>query len=512
MRNEAFLNTALACLPTPNRADVSYVRCLRLQKTDEGIHAEEIENMPMKKGNRLVFDFGDHQVGYLTLRLGSVGSHPDAPAWLRIQFAEQTVELFEQAEEYHGWISTGWIQTEQLHVDVLPCTLRLPRRYAFRYVQLEVLDVSSKYALVVEDAICSAVSSADDAVLQPLKTDDPLLARMDAVACRTLHNCMQRVFEDGPKRDRRLWLGDLRLQALANYETYRNLDMVKGCLYLFAALPRDDGLLSSAIFLEPEPEADDTYLLDYSLLFTAALLDYYKASGDAETLRELWPTALRQLELSKVRLQDGLIPDSSEIGWCFIDWSLTLNKQAAMMGVYLYCLRAGQKIADILLDPAGKALQAAWQEAAGAVRAKLWDRESQLFVSGESRQISWASQVWMVLGGVCTAEEARALFARLEQTDAVGMITPYLYHHYLEALLQIGQKETALSVLRSYWGGMVERGTDTFWELYNPENPNESPYGGTIVNSYCHAWSCGPAYFIRKGFMDVKQHEILPCH
>ena len=45
---------------------------------------------------------------------------------------------------------------------------------------------------------------------------------------------------------------------------------------------------------------------------------------------------------------------------------------------------------------------------------------------------------------------------------------------------------------------MAELGADTFWELYNPENPDESPYGGTIVNSYCHAWSCGPACFLRK--------------
>jgi hypothetical protein len=36
--------------------------------------------------------------------------------------------------------------------------------------------------------------------------------------------------EDGPKRDRRLWLGDLRLEALANYETYRNFDLVKRSL------------------------------------------------------------------------------------------------------------------------------------------------------------------------------------------------------------------------------------------------------------------------------------------
>ena len=498
MRNEAFLRTALSCLPTPKEQSVPALRCLRLQKTEGGVEIEEIEKTPLARGDKLCFDFGDHQVGYLSLKLGSVGSHPDAPAWLRLQFAEQPKELFENPETYHGWISTGWIQTEQLHVDLLPCTLRLPRRYAFRYVQIEVLDVSSKYRLTVEEAVCTAVSSADDARLTPLSTGDPLLRRMDAVACRTLHDCMQRVFEDGPKRDRRLWLGDLRLQALANYQTYRNLDMVKGCLYLFAALPRRDGLLSAAIFLEPEPEPDDTYLPDYSMLFVSALLDYYEASGDGETLRELWPTALRQLELANEALRDGVFPDSDRLGWCFIDWSLELNKQAALMGVYLYCLRAGERIAALLSDPVGDDLRARHAAGLRAAKARFWDEALGCFVSGEGRQISWATQVWMVLGGALPAREAAALLARTEHTKALGMITPYAYHHYVQALLELGQGQKALAVLRYYWGGMVERGADCFWEFYNPENPEESPYGGAIVNSYCHAWSCGPAWFLRR--------------
>ena len=498
MRNEAFLKTALACLPTPKETEVPVVRCLRLCRTDEGIAEEAIEKAPMKKGDRLVLDFGDHQVGYLTLKLGFVGSHPDAPAWLRIQFAEQPAELFETAEAYHGWISTGWIQQEQLHVDVLPSTLRLPRRYAFRYVQIVVLDVSSKYALTVEDALCTAVSSADSTKLTPLAEEDALLRRMDAVACRTLHNCMQRVFEDGPKRDRRLWLGDLRLQALANYETYRSLELVKGCLYLFAALPRADGLLSAAIFLEPAPEADDTYLPDYAMLFVPALLDYYEASRDSETLRALWPTALRQLEIADSHLQDGVFPDSSRLGWCFIDWSLALNKQASLLGVYLYSLGAAQRIAAALNDPVLSSLQARQLAAKKAARLRFWDEALGCFVSGADRQISWASQIWMILGGVLSGTEAAALLERMEHREAVGMVTPYLYHHYVQALLNFGQGEKALRVLREYWGGMVKAGADTFWELYNPEKPEESPYGGTIVNSYCHAWSCGPAYFLRK--------------
>ena len=60
----------------------------------------------------------------------------------------------------------------------------------------------------------------------------------------------------------------------------------------------------------------------------------------------------------------------------------------------------------------------------------------------------------------------------------------------------------AAQMLRTYWGGMANEGADTFWELYNPDNSNESPYGGTIVLSYCHAWSCAPAYFLRKYYQE----------
>ena len=82
--------------------------------------------------------------------------------------------------------------------------------------------------------------------------------------------------------------------------------------------------------------------------------------------------------------------------------------------------------------------------------------------------------------------------------NAEKMVTPYMYHNYVDAPISAGEKDKALDVLSAYWGGMLNEGADTFWELYNPENPNESPYGGTIVNSYCHAWSCAPAYFLRK--------------
>jgi hypothetical protein len=60
-------------------------------------------------------------------------------------------------------------------------------------------------------------------------------------------------------------------------------------------------------------------------------------------------------------------------------------------------------------------------------------------------------------------------------------------------------KELAISEMKTYWGGMIQNGADTFWELYNPHNKEFSPYGSQLINSYCHAWSwsCTPTYLIR---------------
>ena len=45
---------------------------------------------------------------------------------------------------------------------------------------------------------------------------------------------------------------------------------------------------------------------------------------------------------------------------------------------------------------------------------------------------------------------------------------------------------------------MIKLGADTYWEAFEPEDPDYSPYGSPIVSSYCHAWGCTPAYLIKK--------------
>lgn len=487
-KNTDLLKKALELLPEVKKTTVSPI-------------GDEVLGKPLGKGDSIEIDFGKHLVGHLHLKFGYKNSHPDAPVWLKISFAESKKELTERVEDYHGWICSGWVQQEQVHVDLLPGDFYLPRRYAFRYVKIEVLDISTKFLLTVESAYAETLSSADESKLVPYQNKEKELEKIDRIACNTLHDCMQQVFEDGPKRDRRLWIGDLRLQALANYQTYQMNDMVKGCLYLFAALPMENGQIGACVFLEPEPEVDDTCMFDYSLFFIATLWNYYEETKDKQALLDLWSTVQRQIEIAAEQLdENGVVKDSDVIGWCFLDWSLELNKQAGAQGVFLYALKHAIAIAETLGEQEKAAVyQKQYDICRKAAKKYFWDQEKKLFVSGENRQISFASQIWMILGGALDAADGADVLSRVENcAEAVKMVTPYMYHHYVDALLCCNEKEKALDVMKTYWGGMAEQGADTFWELYNPENPEESPYGGTIVNSYCHAWSCAPAYFLRK--------------
>lgn len=443
-------------------------------------------------------DFGAHTVGRLTLDLSFKGSHPDAPAFLRIFFAETEDELGEDPAAYDGWLSAGWIQEEYLHIDRLPCRITLPRRYAFRFVRLTVLAVSPKYALTVQDAFCETETSAGPERVSIPPTGDEMLDRLCRVSLRTLRNCMQDVFEDGPKRDRRLWLGDLRLQALTNSVSFRQFDLVKRCLYLFAGSRFPDGRMSACLFTEPSPEADDTFLFDYALLYAAALEEYLAQTGDAEALADLYAAAMEQIDYALSQLDENGIPNAAAVSDCFIDWCDDLDKTACAAAVLIYALRYAEALA---VRKGDKARAAFLREKRDALRRaaleRFWNEDAGCFIS--NGQIAPATQVWMVLADVPSAQQAvRAMKRTSPDAPWLRMTTPYMHHYYVMALLHTGMREEAEAHLRHYWGGMLEAGADTFWECWDPDDPAGSPYGGRIINSRCHAWSCTPAYITRR--------------
>jgi alpha-L-rhamnosidase len=456
----------------------------------------------LKRGDSVIVDFEGHRTGFLSFHLATEGRDPDAPVRLRLVFGEVPTDVAEPFHPYEGQLSEAWLPDETINVDYLPRTVRMPRRYAFRYVKIEVIDTSPEFRVRIENLKAHAITSART-MPPPLKTHTPFLQRIDAVSVATLRDCMQTVFEDGPRRDQRLWIGDLRLQALTNYHTFRQNDVVLRCLYLFAALPREDGLVAACVFEKPVPRYGGLHIVDYAALFNVTLWDYVQATGDLETGRDLWPVAKRQLAILGRDIDaQGAYVDPGNM-WIFIDWSEPLHKHAAIQAVLIFAFKATLALARRI----GRESEVADYAARigtmiSAARRKYWDASRRVFVSGPEAQVSWASQAWMALAGVSSRREsADALRAAIADPKAIRPVTPYLYHYVIEGLLAGGLQKEARSMLETYWGGMIEAGADTFWEVYDPAQPLRSPYGDIHINSYCHAWSCTPAYLLRAGLL-----------
>lgn len=452
---------------------------------------------PLKKGDTLLLDFGDHYVGHFKVHINSVGSPMDAPLSLRIKFAEMPVELTQNSADYDGWLSSSWIQEELVHLDVLPTDLALPRRYSFRYVELTVLDTSPKWQAVFSEPQIDSVSAVAEQTLTTPKLNDPVLEKIYAVGAKTLKDCMQTVFEDGPKRDRRLWLGDIRLQALANYATFKDTNLIKRCLYLFGGMAAKDGRLPANVFTAPENTPDDTFLLDYGLFFISTIDDLMAVEFDQALLADLYPIAKRQIDLVIAKLQaDGSLPADEDYP-VFVDWSNAFDKTTAGQAILIYTLKQFIHLTTLMkLD--ATAYQQTLAQVEQYAKQTLFDADLGLFVSGPQREVNIASQVWMVLAHVLSDADNQRLMQKTqaELFPVKDIATPYMYHHIVQALFESGLKADATDLMKAYWGKMLSLGADTFWEAFDPDQPDYSPYGSTMLNSYCHAWSCTPVYLI----------------
>lgn len=512
IESSAWLKKSEACKPALSFTEHKPVKLVTSVKDDSAYQGwrmqdvggtESLFNESLKKHPSVILDFGEHLTGYLNFSLKLLGERvSDAPVRIKFTFAEVPSELNTPLDPYSGGLSRAWIQDEVITLMTVPIESSIPRRVSFRYLKIELLGASG-FDFAFDKLSFRAQTSAKTEPLPLAPTTDPLIRKINEVGLNTLKECMQTVYEDGPKRDRRLWIGDLYLETLANSWSYKNHDLTKRCLYLLAALANDEGLLHATVLEDPEPHPQNgTHCLDYSLIYNVALLEYLKETGDKEVATDLWPVAVRQIEMALRQFSPDWIYDMQKkpVYWLVFDWKDNFDRQASMQGLTAFSLEKSYELAKML----GKEKEVKeWPRIADqikkAARKTFYDKKNGFVVSGPDRQISYLSQVWMILSETLSAQEgAKAMTTVMSMPDACYPGCPYAYHYVMEALLKCDMQNQARELLKNYWGGMVNKGADTFWEVYDPNNDEISPYGFFPINSYCHAWSCTPVYFINK--------------
>ena len=516
-QQEAWLQKAEACKPVLNKTihhPLREVKIVADANAFQGFKAVEDGNIndlyckSFKEKKEVVVDFGEHLVGNVSFKIKDIGPMQDAVLRFKVTFGEVPSDLGLPVEPYTGSLSRGWMQDFQCDVSYDGC-YTFNRRITARYMKIEAVGTSIYSDFCFDNITFEATTSAGKSKAQLASTTPQIFKDIARVSENTLKDCMQGVFEDGPKRDQRLWMGDLYLEALANTASFKEYNVTKRCLYLLAGLANpDNGLLYSNMVEYPKPHAQQTFFVDYALSYILTLNDYLKATGDTETARNLWPVVKNQnntilanaIDKNHLYSNTGYQYKGMMMSIVFFDWApVTLDNHAAIQGLLAHSIDCAYNIAKVIgkTDDV-KAYPATAKQLRKAGYKAYWDAKKQIVVSGKERQESYTATSWAVLGNLIKGKEAqKAIRNVMQSATAIKPGTPYANHFLVAAMLHCGMNNEAKKYVEDYWGGMVRLGADTFWEYYVPDNHLFSSYNGyTLLNSYCHAWSCTPIYFI----------------
>jgi len=379
-------------------------------------------------------------------------------------------------------------------------TYTLPKSRAFRYVNAipkgaDFTSVSMLYEYLPLE-YKGSFSCSDD-----------LLNRIWTTSAYTLHLCTREFFLDGIKRDRWLWSGDAYQSFLMNYYLFNDDASVKRTI---TALRGGDPVVRHV-----------NTILDYTHYWFNAIWDYYLYSGDGAYLKEIWPKVKTMMAFALERCDEDGFACKRGNDWSFIDWAPGPldNEGATSFHQILFArsLESAAKCAELAGDQEAAADYVA---RAQALRAKVmptfWNEEKGVLMHVRHAdgklgdQITRYANMFGLFYGYFDAKQRERAIANAVMTDDPAVMkiqTPYMRFYELEALCAAGRKKQVLDEIRSYWGGMLDLGATSFWELYNPAEKGDqhyAMYGRTYGKSFCHAWGASPIYLFGRYYLGVE--------
>lgn len=329
--------------------------------------------------------------------------------------------------------------------------------------------------------------------------DDPQLERIWSVAAHTFRLCTGVFFIDGVKRDKWLWSGDAYQSLFVNQ-------------YLLADPGVEQRTLLALRGNDPMTGHINT-IVDYSLLWLLGVKEHIDAYGDRDFLELVWPKAVSLLEFCRERTDSRGFLTAGEKDWVFIDWA-QLDKEgpfAAEQMLLCACWAAAEGLAGTLgLDGSGFARRRA--ELTAQIDACYWDGAAGAYVDSFTsgrRHVSRQTNLLALRFGVADGEKRALILKNVIDNPAVPPITtPYFNFFELDVLAGSGRLDQVMGKLRSYWGGMLDRGAVTFWEEFDPAVTGTAQYdmyGDRFGKSLCHAWAASPIYLLGRYFVGLRR-------
>ncbi|MBP2110606.1 family 78 glycoside hydrolase catalytic domain [Paenibacillus silagei] len=335
----------------------------------------------------------------------------------------------------------------------------------------------------------------------------------------------QHHLEDCPYREAALWVADAVVMGKVVYQTYSNPELVRKSLLQGARIQNEDGSIPGT-----GPQRNRFLLPDFCAFWLLGAWEYYSYSGDLQFIQEIWPHAALLADwFGRQEDEAGLFAKADRSGWwCFIDWSDDIERKDRVTAVscYYYKFLLTLSLMAQELQEDGRAAE--FLRKAKRLREAIRTRQR---VPGTSLYADCLTDEGLSSSVTAQTNFAAAWSGIMEEAEAVAFIREeylaerlppirgaFFYHIVLETLFRYGFAEEAVSIIRGYWGAMLDRGATTWWETFDLSLPfptTPSPYLGhtptylqdSIPVSLSHGWGASPTYLLSREVLGADVSE-----
>jgi len=423
----------------------------------------------LEPGAWLLLDFGREIAG--GIRMTTAGTGKDGV--VRVRFGESVSEAMSTPTQDHS-----------IHDDTFPLPMMGCRDFGstgFRFVRID--GIKGRVSLM---GVIAVAVYHDLPRIGTFECSDPRVNKIYETAVYTVQLSMQDYIYDGVKRDRLAWLGDLNPEIRVILSTFDDHTLIKRSLDFV----RD---------VTPLPKYMNS-MMSYSLWWIINHYELYLHSGDLEYLRE------QQSYLTPlVRHFAAMVDDTGHLQLgdkpCFLDWPTSTDKEVQAAG--------GHGLFAIMFKCAASMLRTLGDNETAQIAEECRKRLAQVVPDTKGNKTAAAM---LTLAGITDASDV------LTTDSTRGVSTFYGYY-----MLLAQPVASALDVMLTYWGAMLDHGATTFWEDFNLDwvkNANcidELPVPGKddlhadfgafcykgLRHSLCHGWAGGPAAFLMEKVLGV---------
>ena len=452
---------------TPNVSNTAALLCGR----ESQIGLCERECCLVSGKGYIVLDFGKEYSGGARILTFTVNAPTAA---IRLRFGESLSEAYSETGEKG---SCNDHSLRDFNIALTSYSDMTFGQTGFRFLRIDFL---TDAVIFLKNVYCNYTHREFPAPV-PFYSSDKKINDIYAAAKRTIELCCQEYLWDGIKRDRLVWIGDIHPEMLALTSLYGRCGIIEKSLdFTVGQTPLGEWM-------------DD--MPAYSAWWVIITADYAEITG-------AFDYAARHINYVKGLISqfNAHVKDNGELDLpsYFVDWPThgQPDEKAGCRAILIIMANAAEKLLSFLGHGTDEV------ETLKTKLAKI------------PLKVKSAKQV-IALKYLATGELDAGEKAKLIEGGAKGM-SAFMSYYVLKAVAETVSEETAVSMMREYYGAMLDKGATTFFEDFDMEWVENScsldalPIDGErdihgdfgkycytgFRHSFCHGWSSGVIKFL----------------